>query len=320
MNIFMIHNSDSKIGIIGKPHSNLTTFYYNSLETHRNKNGNNNIIIEKPLNQILSECYVIFCCIDIGTLDNGSYNHSKIDNFIDFLCDYCPKDEKIIIINTIVMPEYCSNIQQRLNNSKVKAKIIYNPDFFLIGYDNYNDKSDLTISRIINIFNYYFHSEFNNYIIKSLFETEINVLSTISLNWFIYNYNNMINNLLISKGYYHENHQNHQNHEYNYNESLLSIRANKAFYSYSKNNGFNFKSCYISDEYYKNHLLFEYNEKKKEKEPIELIFDNDKYHKLKLALMLATKAKKKVIISDTKSNINKLKNKYGDLFEYKELI
>ena len=306
-----------KIGIIGKPHSNLTSFYYNSLETDRNKNGNNNIIIDKTLNQIVGECEIIFCCIEIETLDNGSYNHSKIDNFIDFICDYCPKDEKIIIINTIVMPEYCSNIQERLYNSKVKAKVVYNPDFFLIGYDNYNDKSDLTISRIINIFNYYFHSDFNNYIIKSLFETEINVLSTISLNWFIHNYNNMINNLLISKGYYH---QNHQNHEYNYNESLLTIRANKAFYSYSKNNGFNLKSSYISDEYYKNHLLFEYNELKKESEPIELIFDNNKYHKLKLALMLATKAKKRVIIYDNQNNINKLRNKYGHLFEYKELI
>lgn len=310
-------NMNTKIGIIGKPHSNLTSFYYNSLETHRNKNGNNNIIIEKTLNQILGECYVIFCCMEIGTLDNGSYNHSKIDNFIDFLCDYCPEDEKIIILNTIVMPEYCSNIQQRLHNSKVKAKLIYNPDFFLIGYDNYKDESDLTISKIINIFNCYFHddsySEFNNYIIKSLFETEINVLSKISLNWFIHNYNNMINNLLISKGY--NNYDN--NHDNNYNESLLSIRANKAFYSYSKNNGFNLKSSYISDEYYKNHLLFEYNEMKKEKEPIELLFDKNKYHKLKLALMLATKGKKRVIINDTESNINKLRNKYGDLFEYK---
>lgn len=314
MNIIM----NSKIGIIGKPHSNLTSFYYNSLETHRNKNGNNNIIIEKLLNQIVGDCEVIFCCIEIGTLDNGSYNHSKIDNFIDFLCDYCPKDEKIIIINTIVMPEYCSNIQQRLYNSKVNAKVIYNPDFFMIGYDNYNDETDLTISKIINIFNYYF--DFNsNYIISSLFETEINVLSAISLNWFITNYNNMINNLLVSKGYYH-NKNNNDNHEYNYNESLLSIRANKAFYSYNKNNGFNLKSSYISDEYYKNHLLFEYNEIKKEKEPIELIFDNNRYHKLKLALMLATKAKKRVIINDTQNNINKLRNKYGDLFEYKELI
>jgi len=305
-------NMNIKIGIIGKPHSNLTSFYYNSLETDRNKNGNNNIIIDKTLNQIVGECEIIFCCIEIETLDNGSYNHSKIDNFIDFLCDYCPKDEKIIIINTIVMPEYCSNIQQRLHNSKVKAKLIYNPDFFLIGYDNYKDESDLTISKIINIFNCYFHddsySEFNNYIIKSLFETEINVLSKISLNWFIHNYNNMINNLLISKGYYH---QNHQNHEYNYNESLLTIRANKAFYSYSKNNGFNLKSSY------KNYLLFEYNEMNKEKEPIELLFDKNKYHKLKLALMLATKGKKRVIINDTESNINKLRNKYDDLFEYK---
>lgn len=319
-------NMNTKIGIIGKPHSNLTSFYYNSLETHRNKNGNNNIIIEKTLNQIVGECEIIFCCIEIGILDNGSYNHSKIDDFIDFLCDYCPRDEKIIIINTIVMPEYCFNIQERLHSSKVKVKLIYNPEFFLIGYDNYNDESDLTISKIINIFNYYFHSdsdshsEFNNYIISSLFETEINVLSNISLKWFIHNYNNMINNLLISKGYNHDNHDNHQNHEYNYNESLLTIRANKAFYSYSKNNGFNLKSSYISDEYYKNHLLFEYNEMKKESEPIELIFDNNRYHKLKLALLLATKDKKKVIIHDSESNINKIRNKYGDLFEYKEFI
>ncbi len=312
---------NTNIGIIGKPHSNLTSFYYNSLETHRNKNGNNNIIIEKTLNQIVGECYVIFCCIEIETLDNGSYNHSKIDNFIDFICDYCPRDEKIIIINTIVMPEYCSNIQERLYSSKVKVKVIYNPDFFLIGYDNYNDEFDLTISRIMNIFNYYFdfnsHSDINNYIIKSTFETEINVLSKISLKWFIYNYSNMINNLLCSKGY---NHENLENHDYNYNESLLSIKANKAFYYYSKNNGFNLKSSYISDEYYKNHLLFEYNEMKKENEPIKLIFDNNKYHKLNLALMLATKAKKSVIIYDTQSNINKIKNKYGDLFEYKEFI
>lgn len=32
---------------------------------------------------------------------------------------------------------------------------------------------------------------------------------------------------------------------------IIIIRANKAFYFYCKNNGFNLKSCYISDEYYK---------------------------------------------------------------------
>lgn len=311
---------NTKIGIIGEPHSKLTSFYYNSLETHRNKNHNNNIIIGKSLNRIIEESDIIFCFKEIGTLDNGSYNHSNIDDFIDFLCDYCPRNEKFIIINTIVMPEYCSNIQQRLYNSKVKAKLIYNPDFFLIGYDNYNNKNDLTIYKIIDIYNLYFYSDNNythhNYNINSLFETEINILSSISLKWFIHNYYNMINNLIISKGY---NYQNNYN-EYNYNDSLLAIKANKAFYSYTKNNGFHMKSSYISDEYYKNHLLFEYNEIKKEKEPIELIFDKNKYHKLKLALMLATKAKKKVIINDTLSNINKLRNKYGDIFEYKKIL
>ena len=86
-------------------------------------------------------------------------------------------------------------------------------------------------------------------------------------------------------------------------------RDNKALFNYfnniNNNSNINFDICKITDRNNYNHLLFQFDELKKSKEPIES-------QKLKLALMLAENGNK-VIIYERKEIIEKIKDKYKKL-------
>lgn len=103
-------------------------------------------------------------------------------------------------------------------------------------------------------------------------------------------------------------------------------RDNKALYEYGKQNNYNFNICNINDLNNLSHLLFQFENLKNSNNPIEFkyitykdtsdILENSQ--KLELALLLADN-KNKVIIYERPYIIKILKDKYNDLFEYKEL-
>lgn len=313
------------------------------------KRYKDNLIFCDKLEELIDNSYFIYTFIQTPSLDNGCYNHSFIEEFIDLYCDYAPIDEKIILINSTVMPEFCNNIQDRLNDNKLKCKIIYNPsfiaqgsilsnitnpDFILLGYDNYQDLDDKTLNNIIDIYNKIVYDR--NVIIYNkmmLYEAEITKLS---INCYITTkicFANSIGDLVKSKGFDPNVVLNAigtdtrignkcLKYGYGYGGPCLP-RDNKALLNYSKNNNNEVYYCKINDDINHKHLLFQYEEMKNKNNPIEfnkITYKDDsdileQSQKLELAIKLANN-NKKVIIIERDFIINKLKDNYGDLFEY----
>jgi len=348
---FKVNCYDINIEII----TSLENDTYNYNETGLNeliKKYKHNLILHKKLELLIDNSKFIFSFIQTPSLDNGSYNHCYIENFIDFLSDYKIKNDKIILINSTVMPEFCNNIQERLNKISNNYKLIYNPsfiaqgsiinnitdpDFILLGYDNYQDINDNTLNNIIEIYNKIVNP--NSSIIYNkmkLYEAEITKLS---INCFVttkISFANSIGDIIKSKGYNPDTvlraigcdsriGYKCLNYGYGYGGPCLP-RDNKALNYYSKNNNYELTNCISNDENNYKHLLFQFNELKNSKEPIEFhkitYKDNsdiiEQSQKLELAIMLAN-YKKKVIIYERTYIINILKTKYGNLFEYREI-
>jgi len=70
-----------------------------------------NIILAYNLNDIYINCDVIFTYIQTPSLNNGLYNHEYINNFIDIILKINNENNKIIVINSTVIPEYCDSIK-----------------------------------------------------------------------------------------------------------------------------------------------------------------------------------------------------------------
>ena len=103
-------------------------------------------------------------------------------------------------------------------------------------------------------------------------------------------------------------------------------RDNKALYEYGKINNYDFNICKINDDNNSKHLFYQYEKLKQSTEPIEFIYITykdtsdilEKSQKLELAILLANN-KNKVIIYERPYIIEILKDKYNDLFEYRDL-
>ena len=307
-----------------------------------------NIILSYDLNDIYKNCDIIFTYIQTPSLDNGLYNHEYIDKFINetLKFDNNDNDNKIIIINSTVIPEYCNSIKEKLklNNfslcynpsfiaqGSIISNII-NPDIILIGIDdndnNYNKIIDIYDKILIN-------NDKNKYKKMNLLEAEITKLS---INCFIttkITYANMIGDYLINKncnpdivlnaiGSDSRIGNKYFKYGFGYGGPCLP-RDNKALYEYGNQNNYNFNICNINDMNNAKHLLFQFENLKNSKEPIEFKYITykdisdilEQSQKLELAILLA-KNKNKVIIYERPFIIEILKNKYNDLFEYKEL-
>ena len=308
-----------------------------------------NLILSYDLNDIYNNCDIIFTYIQTPSLDNGLYNHEYINNFIDETLKIDNKEDKIIIINSTVIPEYCNSIKEKLklNNFSLcynpsfiaQGSIInniINPDIILIGLDednnnnNYNKIVDIYDKILIN------NNDKTKYKKMNLLEAEITKLS---INCFIttkITYANMIGDYLINKNCNPDIVLNaigsdsrigtkYFNYGFGYGGPCLP-RDNKALYEYGKLNNYDFNICNINDLNNNNHLLFQYEKLRNSNEPIEFRYITykdtsdilEQSQKLELAILLA-KNKNKVIIYERPYIIEILKDKYNNLFEYKEL-
>ena len=324
-----------------------------------------NLILAYDLNDIFNNCDVIFTYIQTPSLDNGLYNHEYINNFIDETLKFNNDKDKIIIINSTVIPEYCNSIKEKLKSNNFSLcynpsfiaqgsiiNNIINPDIILIGIDDdgntnknktyckyqqsyYYDNTNY--NKIVDIYDKILINDNGNYKRMNLLESEITKLS---INCFIttkITYANMIGDYLINKncdpdivlnaiGSDTRIGNKYFNYGYGYGGPCLP-RDNKALYEYGKQNNYNFNICNINDLNNSKHLLFQYEHLKNSKEPIKFKYITykdtsdilEESQKLELALLLANN-KNKVIIYERPNIIKILKNKYNDLFEYREIL
>jgi len=312
-----------------------------------------NLILAYNLTDIYNNCDIIFTYIQTPSLENGLYNHKYIDNFIDESLTINNINNKIIIINSTVIPEYCNSIKDKLKSKNLSLcynpsfiaqgsiiNNIINPDIILIGIDD--DIDDYNYNKIIEIYNKIFIDNDNyenskgKYKKMNLLEAEITKLS---INCFIttkITYANMIGDYLINKncnpdivlnaiGSDSRIGNKYINYGFGYGGPCLP-RDNKALYEYGKNNNYDFNICNINDDNNSKHLYYQYEKLKESTEPIEFRYitykDNsdilEKSQKLELAILLANN-KNKVIIYERPYIIEILKNRYNNLFEYKEI-
>ena len=307
-----------------------------------------NLILLYDLNDIYNNCDIIFTYIQTPSLDNGLYNHEYINNFIDETLKIDNKENKIIVINSTVIPEYCNSIKEKLKSNNFSLcynpsfiaqgsiiNNIINPDIILIGLDednnnNYNKIVDIYDKILIN------NNDKKKYKKMNLLEAEITKLS---INCFIttkITYANMIGDYLINKncnpdivlnaiGSDSRIGNKYFNYGFGYGGPCLP-RDNKALYEYGKLNNYDFNICNINDLNNNNHLLFQYEKLRNSNESIEFRYITykdtsdilEQSQKLELAILLA-KNKNKVIIYERPYIIKILKDKYNNLFEYKEL-
>ena len=306
-----------------------------------------NLILAYDLNDIFNNCDVIFTYIQTPSLDNGLYNHEYINNFIDETLKFNNDKDKIIIINSTVIPEYCNSIKEKLKSNNFSLcynpsfiaqgsiiNNIINPDIILIGID---DDDNTNYNKIVDIYDKIIINEKGNYKKMNLLESEITKLS---INCFIttkITYANMIGDYLINKncdpdivlnaiGSDTRIGNKYFNYGYGYGGPCLP-RDNNALFEYGKLNNYNFNICNINDMNNSRHLLFQYEHLKNSKEPIEFKYITykdtsdilEESQKLELALLLVNN-KNKVIIYERPSIIEILKNKYNNLFEYREIL
>lgn len=325
------------------------TYNYNESELNDLiKKYKSNLIFTYNLKNIYDNCDIIFTYIQTPSLNNGLYNHEYINKFIEETMNYNNKSDKLLLINSTVIPEYCNTINNKLKTNKfticynpsfiAQGNIIdniINPDIILIGIDDDND--NINSNKIINIYDkIIINKDKNKYKIMKLFEAEITKLS---INCFIttkITYANLIGDFVLNKNYDPNIVLNaigsdsrignkYLNYGFGFGGPCLP-RDNKALFEYTKSNNFNFDICNINDINNTNHLLYQYENLKKIKEPIIFKYitykDNsdilEESQKLKLAILLANN-KNKVIIYERTHIIKILKDKYDNLFEYIEL-
>lgn len=300
-----------------------------------------NLVLSYDLNDIYNNCDIIFTYIQTPSLDNGLYNHEYIDNFINetLKFDNKNKNNKIILINSTVIPEYSNSIKDKLKDNNftlcynpsfiAQGSIIdniINPDMILIGIDD--DDNCENSNKIIDIYDkIIINNDINKYKIMKLFEAEITKLA---INCFIttkISYANLIGDLISNKNYDpnivlnaigSDKRIGNKYFKYGYGFGGPCLpRDNKALLRYTKLNNFDFEICKINDKNNENHLLYQFEELKKSTEPI--IFKYITYkdssdileesQKLKLAILLANN-KNKVIIYERPQIIKILKDKY----------
>ena len=305
-----------------------------------------NLILAYNLNDIYNNCDVIFTYIQTPSLDNGLYNHEYINNFIDETLKFNNDKDKIIIINSTVIPEYCNSIKEKLKSNNFSLcynpsfiaqgsiiNNIINPDIILIGID---DDDNTNYNKIVDIYDKILINDNGNYKRMNLLESEITKLS---INCFIttkITYANMIGDYLINKNCNPDIVLNaigsdtrvgnkYFNYGFGYGGPCLP-RDNKALYEYGKINNYDFNICNINDINNSSHLLFQYEKLKNSNGQIEFRYITykdtsdilEQSQKLELAILLA-KNKNKVIIYERPYIIEILKDKYNNLFEYIEI-
>jgi UDPglucose 6-dehydrogenase len=318
---------------------------YNYIEPNLNeliKTNKHNLIICNNIKEIIDKNSIIITFIQTPSLEDGSYNHSYIDKFI-YECINIGKQEnkKTIVISSTVMPEYSSDILEKIkeynyditynpsfiSQGSIIANII-NPDIILIGNDNNNYKELIEIhKKVIENPNIKFK-------LMKLKEAEI---TKIAINCYItmkISYANLIGDftktldcnpyiILDAIGDDCRIGNKYLKYGYGFGGPCLPRDNRALFYYFNKNNknpNINMDLCNITDINNKNHLLFQYEELKNQKEPIEFKYITykdtsdilEESQKLKLALLLSDNGND-IIIYERSEIINQLKDKYKKL-------
>ncbi len=320
---------------------------YNYIEPNLNeliKNNKDNLIICNSIKEIIDNNSIIFTFIQTPSLEDGSYNHSYIDNFINE-CIHIGKYEikKTIVISSTVMPEYSSQLLEKIKDynyditynpsfisqGSIIANII-NPDIILIGNNNNNYEELIEIHKQVIL------NPDVKFKLMKLKEAEI---TKIGINCYItmkISYANLIGDfvktvdcnpdvILDAIGNDSRIGNKYLNYGYGFGGPCLPRDNRALFYYFNKNNKnphINLDLCNITDTNNKNHLYFQYEELKNSKEPIEFNYITykdtsdilEESQKLKLALLLADNGNE-VIIHERNEIIKELKDKY----KYKNL-
>ena len=84
------------------------------------------------LKEILNFSDVLFVVVATPSLDNGRYDHSKVDSLISQLDKFGPSQtQKHFIVCCTTMPGYCDSVKAKLN--ELNYTVSYNPEFIAQG-------------------------------------------------------------------------------------------------------------------------------------------------------------------------------------------
>jgi nucleotide sugar dehydrogenase len=307
-----------------------------------------NFILCYDLKKAIDNSKLLFTFIQTPSLNDGSFNLNFIDGFVDDCISFGKvEDKKIIIINSTVTPEFCNYLLNKIQNynydicynpsfiaqGTIISNII-NPEFIIIGADNDIHEEIIEIHRKV------IQNPDVSYNKMKLYEAEVNKIANNCFKTIKISYINLIGDLLKSKGYNPDivlasmatdSYVGFRNMNYGFGYGGPCLpRDNKAFHNYIYNKinnpNINFDICKINDKNNHNHLLFQFDELKDSKEPIEFHYITykdssdiiEESQKLKLASLLANNGNT-VIIYERPFMINRLKEIYKDLFTYIEI-
>lgn len=316
-----------------------------------NEKGVNELLQNSKLNisysedSILLNTDIIFIFIQTPSTQDGKYDHSYIDNFIEKCVTIGHQEKKkTLVISSTVMPEYTDTVIEKLKD--YNYDVCYNPTFIAQGsiIENLKNPNIILIGgnnndSINNIVNIHKNIVKNNCSIHTMtsFEAEI---TKISINCFIttkISFANMVGDLLLSKGVNDpsivlnaigsDDRIGNKYLKYGYGFGGPCFpRDNRALKIYANSQGHEFELCKTTDEQNKLHLIHQFNSLKNSKEPIKFDYitykDNsdilEESQKLKLAHMLYENGNK-VIIKERSHIISILKDQFGHIFEYEEI-
>lgn len=308
-----------------------------------------NFIATTNIKEAIDFSDMLFILVATPSLENGKYNHAAIYSVIDQLKQYGKQQtQKLFIIGCTVMPGFCNSIKDELND--LNYVVNYNPEFIaqgsiiedqqhpdmvLIGEQN-TTSSD----KIVEIYNTLCINK-PKICRMDLISAEI---TKISLNCFIttkITFANMIGDIAKLSGGNYESILNAIGSDSRVGNKCLKYgygfggpcfpRDNRALYLHSDFIGYDAKISKIVDSANRAHLDFQVNEFSKthlnKQLPIIIITGVaykpnsviiEESQKLLYAVNLAQLGYN-IVIEDNPIVIKQVKEKYGDLFRYKEI-
>lgn len=93
------------------------------------------LMVTDQLSEVVELCDTIFGFVQTPSLEDGSYNHTYVEDVIDRLVELNAQDVslkgKLLVIGCTTMPGYCTQIADRLEG--MGMDLIYNPEFIAQG-------------------------------------------------------------------------------------------------------------------------------------------------------------------------------------------
>ncbi len=296
------------------------------------------------IKQAIDHSNIIYIVVATNTLENGHYDHSIIDGIVNNIVRLGWQEErKHIILQSTTIPGYCNSIQESLE--KCNCSLSYNPEFIrqgtiikdqevpdmvLIGC---NDKEAETL--LLQAYNDMCTNEPKFNIMDNL-SAEITKLS---LNCFLttkISFTNMIGDLATSVGADPDKILKAVSSDSRVGEKLMRYgygyggtclpRDNRALAVFAKEKNMPIDISEATDNINKKHLEFQVSafiRKHPKSTPVRLTGVSfkpgsdiiEESQKLAFGVKLVEKGYK-VIIIDTDTVIENVKQKYGEMFEY----